>query len=195
MYFPSLEGTPDAFRCSDLYAATAGGGTFAGAGEVCSEVRDGVQVSRRCGPGLDCIPRLPRRRPRRPLRGAAGACATRAPSARSTPCLRCQPVTVRDREGETCVQGNGGAEVCSALDCVAGRCRRVGTGERGSPCFTTRFGVDNCRAGLACQSATQTCQPRAAAGATCTTSDECESRRCVADGTGPARVGDSGCGV
>ena len=49
VYFPSLEGTPDAFRCSDLYAATAGGGTFAGAGEVCSQHRDGVQWSWRCG--------------------------------------------------------------------------------------------------------------------------------------------------
>lgn len=107
---------------------------------------------------------------------------------------RCVAVGVRRREGDTCVQGNQGSESCDVLlglDCVAGRCRRVGTGQVDSVCFTSRYGVDSCAAGLYCSGATQTCQRRKADGAPCRAGDECESRECrVAPG-----ATDNTCGV
>jgi hypothetical protein len=95
---------------------------------------------------------------------------------------RCVAVGVRSREGDTCVQGNRGSESCNVLlglDCVAGRCRRVGTGAVDSPCFGSRYGVDNCARGLYCSAATQTCQRRKADGVACRSGEECESRECV----------------
>ena len=102
--------------------------------------------------------------------------------------------TVRNAEGETCVQGNRGSESCNVLlglDCVAGRCRRVGTGALDSPCFSSRYGVDNCTRGLYCSAATQTCQRRKADGMPCRSGEECESRECV---TAPGAMATT-CGV
>lgn len=202
----SLDGTPDPFRCEDSDVATAAEGPFARAGEVCADSRGAAPIMRRCAPDLDCVTRV------RDV-SSYGECV--GPQPLGAPCerycqgdalcavdatftRRCQPLVVRGREGERCVQGNDGAELCNVLlglDCVAGRCQRVGTGEAGSVCFTARFGVDSCRAGLVCHGATQTCRPRAAVGAPCGSPDECESRRCASDGTGPARcVPDAGCG-
>lgn len=107
---------------------------------------------------------------------------------------RCVAVGVRSREGETCVQGNRGSESCNVLlglDCVAGRCRRVGTGALDSPCFSSRYGVDNCTRGLYCSAATQTCQRRKADGMPCRSGEECESRECV---TAPGAMATT-CGV
>ena len=106
---------------------------------------------------------------------------------------RCFPVLVRNAEGDTCVQGNRGGEVCNVLlglDCVAGRCRRVGTGTEGSVCFSSRYGFDNCQRGLHCDSTTGTCRPRKADGMPCRDPDECLSRACVPDPSGSgARCG------
>jgi hypothetical protein len=205
-YFPALEGTANPFRCTDTGTAPAGS-ALADAGQSCDEFRGGGRTIATCAPGLDCITRdhdglfVGRCEAPQPLGATCGRyCQGNAVCTFDGSLIRrCQAIVVRNREGERCVQGNAGAEVCNAvlgLDCVAGTCQRVGTGEEGSPCFTARFGVDNCRAGLVCHTATQTCRPRAAVGAPCSAPDECESRLCTTDGTGPARcVSDTGCGV
>jgi len=93
---------------------------------------------------------------------------------------RCVRIRLQ-REGERCIQGNQGSEVCDVLagfDCVAGRCQRVGTGQEGSVCFSSRYGVHSCAHGLHCSLATGTCQRRKADGAPCRNSEECESRVC-----------------
>jgi hypothetical protein len=205
-FVQALIHTENPFRCTDSGSPTAGS-FLAGPGETCNGFRDGHSFQATCAPGLDCVAtRLVDGSNARcvgpqPLGALCGRYCEGDAVCTSSPTLGqvCQTIAVRNREGETCVQGNAGAELCNALlglDCVAGTCQRVGTGEEGSPCFTARFGVDNCRAGLVCHTATQTCRPRAAVGAPCSAPDECESRLCTTDGTGPARcVSDTGCGV
>jgi hypothetical protein len=190
----ALSGERYPFRC---IAAEAPG--QAREGEICTDYRGEARVSRVCAPGLDCVTR-------NTAEGSYAVCS--GPAALGAPCVarcqrgavcdfdntvftqRCLPFVVREREGERCVQGNNGGEVCNVLlglDCVAGRCRRVGTGAENSPCFSARFGVDSCNAGLVCSPATQTCRPRKAEGEACASGEECAVGVCVGDAAGVRR--------
>lgn len=192
-YDPSLAGERYPFTCREQ-----GGGDPAAEGEVCMDFSGSSRLQRRCAQGLEC-------RPREGDGGVAYVC--QGPAAQGEACSqrcrgdavcefdgrfftqRCLGLVVRAREGETCVQGNQGGEICDVvqnLDCVAGRCRRVGTGAEGSPCYSSRYGLDNCRAGLFCNGATMACERRKADGMACRSAEECESRECVVDRAGMA---------
>lgn len=201
-YVQSLRGTPNPYRCA-LVAA----GDPVLPGEVCYDPAmpgNGRQLP--CAEGHECrrvtspdggTERVMRCLPF-PVLGelCGGRCQGEAVCEldQSVFQQRCVAVGVRSREGDTCVQGNQGSESCDVLrglDCVAGRCRRVGTGLVDSVCFTSRYGVDNCAGGLYCSGATLTCQRRKADGAPCRAADECESRECRA---APGATGAT-CGV
>lgn len=201
VFDPSRSGSPWPFVCRERSVITVAQG-----GE-CANIGDGAGPQRVCAPGLDCLYVSE-------STGVTALCAAPPPAgaACSRYCQpgsicefdatrfmqRCLPFTVRNAEGETCVQGNGGSEVCNVLlglDCVAGRCRRVGTGAENSVCFSGRFGVTSCNVGLYCDSATMTCQRRKADGASCRVADECQSLACEGDSAGANRcvAAPSGC--
>ncbi|MFO0653085.1 MAG: hypothetical protein U0326_43100 [Polyangiales bacterium] len=191
-YDPSRSGSPWPFVCRDRASITVAQG-----GE-CANNGDGTAPQRTCAAGLDCTYVSE-------TTGVTSRCTPPAPAGEtcSRYCQpgsvcefdgtrfmqRCLPFTVRNAEGETCVQGNNGGEVCNVLlglDCVAGHCRRVGTGAENSVCFTGRYGVTSCNPGLYCNAATMTCQRRKADGAACRTDDECQSLACENDSAGQA---------
>lgn len=192
-YDPSRSGSPWPFACRDRGAVTVAQG-----GE-CANAGDSTGPLRTCASGLDCMYMSE-------TASVTSVCSPPAPT--GEPCSRycqpgsicefdgtrfmqrCLPFTVRNAEGETCVQGNTGSEVCNVLlglDCVAGRCRRVGTGAENSVCFSGRYGVTSCNPGLYCNPATMTCQRRKANGAACQGNDECQSLSCENNGAGEAR--------
>ncbi len=201
-YDPTLAATRNPFRCVDPAAAGV-----AREGEVCTDYRQSPAIQRPCDEGLDCLYTNSATEP-----GVARCVGAAAPGQQcgrfctdGALCLfdgtrfaqRCLPFVVQNAEGATCVQGNVGGEVCNVLrglDCVAGRCRRVGTGAEGSPCFTARFGVSNCAPGLSCASDTQTCRRLKADGERCGSPSECTSGRCeAADGTSAVCTSTLGC--
>jgi hypothetical protein len=191
MFDPARSGQRFPFACVDR-----GPLTVVPEGGECADRGDGSAPFRTCAPGLDCgyVSNAS---------GVVSACIP--PAAAGDLCTRycqpgalcefdntrftqrCLPFVVRDTEGGRCVQGNSGAEACNVLlglDCVAGRCQRVGTGAENSVCFTNRFGLSNCNAGLFCNPATMTCQRRLADGMPCRSDDECEVRNCETTATG-----------
>jgi hypothetical protein len=190
-YDPALRSEPMPFRCVMAQRPPTSSEPPAQDGEICSDYRTGTRVTRLCASGLDCLPRTS-------TMGEYGVCGSAA--ALGERCVRfcqgdavcdvdgsrfqqrCLSFALRTREGETCIQGNRGSEVCDVLgglNCVSGQCRRVGDGQENSVCYRGRFGEDNCRAGLTCDGATQTCKPRRADGLPCTSGDDCASRQCV----------------
>lgn len=194
LYDPAAPSGRPPFRCVDRGAEqiVPEGGDCNNSGSIGGPIRS-------CATGLEC---------RYVFDGSMTRQTCNAPAPAGTTCSRycqagslcefdssrfeqrCLPFTVRSREGETCVQGNNGSEVCNVLlglDCVAGRCRRIGSGAEGSVCFGGRFNVTSCNAGLFCSPATGTCVRRKADGAACSTDDECESRWCSDDSTGATR--------
>jgi hypothetical protein len=193
-YDPARSGEAFPFRCTDRGAVQV-----VSEGAECVDRGAGSGPPLACAPGYDCVYRST---------ATGGTSTCRAPAAAGEECARyclpgavcefdstrfmqrCLPFVVRNREGDTCVQGNNGGEVCNVLvglDCVAGHCRRVGTGAEGSVCFTGRYGVTSCNAGLFCSAATMTCQRPRADGAPCRGDDECASGACASDGTGVPR--------
>jgi hypothetical protein len=198
-YEQELATTPNPYRCRALVDTPT-----VGAGEVCVDFSVPRFMERRCPSGMEC-------RDSQRDGGSSTQRTCQGPAAPGERCetlctgnavcdldqirftRRCLAFEVRDREGETCIQGNGGSESCNVtrgLNCVQGRCRRVGDGAEGSVCFTNRFGLSNCRSGLWCHTATMTCRPRLADGMPCRNPNECESRACVPDRmTGTTRCG------
>lgn len=190
-YDPARSGQSSPFTCVDR-----GPLTVVPEGGECADRGDGSAPLRACAPGLDCGY----------VSNASGVVsACKPPAAAGDFCTRycqpgalcefdnsrfsqrCLPFVVRNVEGDRCVQGNSGAEACNVLlglDCVAGRCQRVGTGAERSVCFTNRFGLSNCNLGLFCDPATMTCQRRRADGMPCRNDDECEVRNCESTDTG-----------
>lgn len=96
--------------------------------------------------------------------------------------MTCQPVVVRDREGESCNEGANGpwCNPYEHLACERGVCVRLGNGAEGSPCTTSRvtYGGAYCNEGLRCAGSHPTCTPQLADGAYCLDSESCRSRWC-----------------
>lgn len=96
----------------------------------------------------------------------------------------CRPTRYVHTAGEPCDSAAG--THCAAflrLECVGGRCVQTSDGAAGSPCstgdyITYWYTAALCNEGLVCHEASQTCEPRVPAGATCQHWRECQTYEC-----------------
>ena len=106
--------------------------------------------------------------------------------AASTPVTTCRRLNVVDAVGGVCdaLLEAGYCNPLAGLRCSAAMtCERAGDGTMNAPCPPGNLTI-SCQAGLYCDAASMTCQPKVAVGAACRADDDCVSGEC-GDGETP----------